>query len=124
MREVPFRDLYLPFGVAVITLTAILTFDVLLKPFKKQLNPNLSQAELWQRYRWSIDPSQRREAALLLVSKSKGSFSRHKRLLIGQGWGTDPMAAIAIKLQAQTFEKLGNPIKAKKSWENLLMKFQ
>jgi len=63
------------------------------------LTPNASKAKLWKFYRWFIDPHQRRDAALLLVAKSKESLLRRQRLLEGQGWGEHPSAGVELKLQ-------------------------
>ena len=41
----------------------------LLKRQHQRLTPEVSQASLWQHYRWAIDPQTRREAALLMVAR-------------------------------------------------------
>ena len=119
----PFRGFPLLGGTALLSLAASLAGQALLKPQLKRLTPRMSQTELWQAYRWSIDPQQRRDASLLLVSKTKGSTLRHQRLLAGQGWGNSPLAAVALKLQAQTAERLGEKSKANHLWQSLLKRF-
>ena len=62
----PLRGFPLLGGTALLSLAAILAGQELLRAQLKQLTPKISQTELWRVYRWSIDPQQRREAALLL----------------------------------------------------------
>ena len=88
-----------------------------------QITPQLSSAELWQHYRWSGDPQQRREAALLLASRSSASPDRRWRLLGGQGWGPDPLAAVALKQQALTARALGLKVQEQELWLALLQRF-
>ncbi|QNJ18662.1 soluble lytic murein transglycosylase [Synechococcus sp. A18-25c] len=88
-----------------------------------QITPQLSSAELWQHYRWSGDPQQRREAALLLASRSSASPDRRWRLLGGQGWGPDPLAAVALKQQALTARALGLEVQEQELWLALLQRF-
>ncbi len=89
----------------------------------KLINPNLSESQLWSYYRWSVDPNLRRKASLLLVAKSEKSFFRRRRLLKSQGWGRSPLAAVAIKLQAQTESSLGESAKSDRFWKELLRRF-
>ncbi len=114
---------YLLFGTSAFTLAVILGSQTLLKSFRVNLTPLIPESKLWSFYRWSIDPSIRREAALLLVAKSKDSPLRVKALLQGQGWGKDQLAGISLKLQAQTFESLGKTLEANNIWKSLLRKF-
>ncbi len=88
-----------------------------------QITPQLSSAELWQHYRWSGDPQQRREAALLLASRSSASPDRRWRLLGGQGWGPDPLAAVALKQQALTARALRLEEQEQELWLALLQRF-
>jgi soluble lytic murein transglycosylase len=48
---------------------------------------------------------------------------RQRDWLRNQGWGRDPLAAVALKLQAQAAEKLGDNAGAKGLWRNLLDRF-
>ncbi len=110
-------------GICLISLTTIFCGRFFLEISERKINPNISESELWKYYRWSIDPNLRRKASLTLVAKSKGSFRRRKRLLQAQGWGNSPLAAVVIKLQAQTHSSLGQVNAAKNSWKNLLNRF-
>jgi soluble lytic murein transglycosylase len=87
------------------------------------LTPSLSSADLWTRYRWSINPSERREAALSLAARSADSAERSQRLLANQGWGNDPIAAVTLKQQALIAAKLGQPSEEQKRWQDLLQRF-
>ena len=78
----------------------------------------LSQAQLWQNYRWSIDPQTRREAALLMVARDESS-----ELLNGQGWGSDPIAAVVLERKALNAAALGKTAMAKHTWQQLLDRF-
>ncbi len=95
----------------------------LLRHLQKELNPTFSKERLWKVYRFSLDPIQRREAALLLTSKSPYSLLRRSRLLKAQGWGNSYSAALALKLQASTAEKLGASTEANLLWKALLKRF-
>ena len=87
------------------------------------LTPSLSNADLWTHYRWSINPKERREAALLLAARSADSAERSQRLLAHQGWGNDPIAAVTLKQQALTAAKLGQQTEEQKRWQDLLQRF-
>ena len=78
--------------------------QLLLNKQHQRLTPEVSQARLWQLYRWSIDPQTRREAALLMLARD-GS----PQLLHGQGWGRDPMAAVVLERAALTAAAQGKP---------------
>ena len=82
------------------------------------LTPELSQAQLWQHYRWSIDPQVRRDAALLMLARD-GSVE----LLNGQGWGQDPIAAVVLERAALTADAQGKSSVAQQSWRQLLKRF-
>ena len=82
------------------------------------LTPVLSQAQLWQNYRWSIDPQTRREAALLMVARDESS-----ELLNGQGWGSDPIAAVVLERKALNAAAQGKTALAKQTWQQLLDRF-
>jgi soluble lytic murein transglycosylase len=44
-------------------------------------------------------------------------------LLAHQGWGNDPIAAVALKHQALNAAKLGQPLDEQKRWQDLLQRF-
>ena len=90
----------------------------LLKRQHQPLTPELSQGQLWQHYRWSIDPQTRREAALLMVARD-GS----PELLHGQGWGRDPIAAVVLERAALTAAAQGASSLATNTWQLLLDRF-
>ena len=79
--------------------------QLLLKRQHQRLTPEVSQASLWQHYRWAIDPQTRREAALLMVARDGAP-----QLLHGQGWGRDPMAAVVLERAALTAAAHGQAI--------------
>ena len=117
------RGLLLLGGTSLFAVLAIIGGRQLLRREQIQLTPQLSSAELWQHYRWSREPQQRREAALLLASRSSASPNRRWRLLSGQGWGPDPLAAIALKQQALTAGALGRKAEEQELWLALLQRF-
>ena len=117
------RGLLLLGGTSLFAVLAILGGRELLRREQIQLTPQLGSAELWQHYRWSREPKQRREAALLLASRSSASPNRRWRLLSGQGWGPDPLAAIALKQQALTAGALGLEAEERELWLALLERF-
>ena len=117
------RGLLLLGGTSLFAVLAIIGGRQLLRREQIQLTPQLSSAELWQHYRWSREPQQRREAALLLASRSSASPNRRWRLLSGQGWGPDPLAAIALKQQALTAGALGLEAEERELWLALLERF-
>ncbi|MFM7264622.1 MAG: hypothetical protein ACKOZW_03320, partial [Cyanobium sp.] len=69
------------------------------------LTPLSPTPTLEQVRRWSPDPERRREASLLLASRLEGQNENDPadelRLLRGQGWGRDDLAALVLKRQAQ-----------------------
>ena len=97
--------------------------QALLYRLQSPLTPLLSNASLWRHYRWSINPSDRREAALLLTARSPNSAQRSERLLANQGWGDDPLAAVILKSQALTASRLGNVAEEQQLWQQLLKRF-
>ena len=113
MNSVYGRGLTLLFGTALFSFAVIFSGHALLKQGKGKVNPNISEDNLWKLYRWSIDPHQRREAAILLSVKSKGSAFRQRRLLAGLGWGSSPLAGVALKLQGETYKQLGQKDEAR-----------
>ncbi len=117
------RGLLLLVGTPLFTVALLLGGQTVLRRLHTPLTPSLSSADLWTRYRWSINPHERREAALLLAARSAGSAERSKRLLANQGWGNDPIAAITLKQQALNAAKLGQPAEEQKRWQDLLQRF-
>ena len=82
------------------------------------LTPDRSAAQLWTTYRWAIDPQQRREAALLMAAQT-GSYD----VLQSQAWGTSPLGAVALELEAETATRRGDQSHARKLWYDLLKRF-
>jgi len=109
-------------GTALASLALILAGQVLRQSLQQPITPELSPAALWQRYRWSTDPAQRREAALLLSSSIQAPLTR-QRLLTGQGWGTEPLASVALQQQAETSAQLGRQERSDALWRDLLHRF-
>ncbi len=109
--------------LSTLTIISIAGGQVLVRSLQPKLDPNFSNLQLWKTFRWSVDPSLRRQAALLLVGKSKESPGRQQRLLAGQGWGQAPLSAVALKFQAQTAQKMGASSQAKDYWIDLIRKF-
>lgn len=96
------------------------------------LTPNLGSGSLERIWRLDPDPQRRREAALLLAGRSGGggssqrdaaSLGAERRLLRGQGWGGDPLAALVLKREAQAAERLGDDVVAGNRWRELLRRF-
>ena len=82
------------------------------------LTPDRSAAQLWTTYRWAIDPQQRREAALLMAAQTD-SFDA----LQSQAWGTNPLGAVALELEAETATRRGDQGHARELWHDLLARF-
>ena len=110
-------------GTTLLTVLAILGGRAMLRSQHSPITPLLSDTQLWKHYRWSANPEQRREAALMLGSRSSDSPQRSRRLLIGQGWGPAPMAAIALKQQALAASSLGLEEEERQHWSDLLRRF-
>lgn len=70
--------------------------------------------------RWALNPSRRREAALLRAGLSKADPRQQLQLLRAQGWGTAPIAAVALKQQGLALAALGRPEQAEALWQQLL----
>ena len=117
------RGLLLLAGTPLLTVALVLGGQTVLRRLHTPLTPSLSSADLWTRYRWSINPSERREAALSLAARSADSAERSQRLLANQGWGNDPIAAVTLKQQALIAAKLGQPSEEQKRWQDLLQRF-
>jgi len=71
----------------------------------------------------SLDPQRRREASLLLLARQEPNPARARRLLLGQGWGRDPLAALALKGDALAATALGDAPAAQQLWRQLLRRF-
>ena len=117
------RGLLLLAGTPLLTVALVLGGQTVMRRLHTSLTPSLSSTDLWTHYRWSINPNERREAALLLAARSTDSAERSQRLLANQGWGKDPLAAVTLKQQALNAAKLGHPSEEKKLWQGLLQRF-
>ena len=117
------RGLLLLAGTPLLTAALVLGGQSVLRRLHTPLTPSLSNTDLWARYRWSINPSERREAALLLAARSADSAERSHRLLANQGWGNDPLAAVTLKQQALSAAKVGRAAEAQERWQDLLQRF-
>lgn len=85
--------------------------------------PNTPTRQLTLLLRWAPDPALRREASLLLAARADDAPLRQHRLLRGQGWGPDPLAALVLKREAQALTALGDPRAAEQHWRQLLQRF-
>jgi soluble lytic murein transglycosylase len=85
--------------------------------------PDTATAALERTRQWDLDPERRREASLLLTARAAAAPARQRQLLQGQGWGRDPLAAVALKLDALADGKLGQPLLATARWRELLSRF-
>ena len=86
-------------------------------------DPSMATDQLEQLLRWSPDPTLRREAALLLAARATGDPQRQRQLLAGQGWGSDPLAALVLKRQALAQQDLGRQETARELWQDLQRRF-
>ena len=88
------------------------------------LTPATPPATLRLVHRWSFDAGRRREAALLLDARSGAADAgERRRLLRGQGWGSDPLAAVVLKLDARAAGRLGLEPESRRIWGDLLRRF-
>ncbi|QNI52984.1 soluble lytic murein transglycosylase [Synechococcus sp. BIOS-E4-1] len=110
-------------GTTLLTVLAILGGRAMLRSQHSPITPKWSDAQLWRHYRWSANPEQRREAALMLGSRSSDSPQRRRHLLTGQGWGPAPLAAVALKQQALAAKSLGRNQEERQHWRDLLRRF-
>jgi len=92
---------------------------------RSPLTPATPTRTLQLVHRWSPDAGRRREAALLLVARTTqgGDAAERRRLLQGQGWGTDPLAALVLKLDARAAGALGLEKESGRIWGDLLRRF-
>ena len=117
------RGLLLLGGTTLLAVLAILGGRTLVRRHHITLTPRLNDGQLWRHYRWSADPEPRREAALMLVGRGPDSAQRNRHLLTGQGWGPEPLAAVALKQQALTAKALGLRDESEQHWRELLIRF-
>jgi soluble lytic murein transglycosylase len=88
------------------------------------LTPATPSSQLERLRRWAPDPGLRREANLLLAQRFPGDARLQRTLLGGLGWGTDPVAAVALKNAALNAAALGEDNRALQLWETLLQRFR
>ena len=105
------------------SLLAVVLGQQQLHQHRSRLDPTATDAELWRSYRRSLDPEQRREAALLMTGRSAGDVNRRHRLLQGQGWGSAPLAAVSLAMAAETAEQLGATQQSVQLWRDLIRRF-
>ncbi len=105
------------------SLLAVVLGQQQLLQHRSRLDPTATDAELWRFYRRSLDPEQRREAALLMTGRSAGDVNRRHRLLQGQGWGSAPLAAVSLAMAAETAEQLGATQQSVQLWRDLIRRF-
>lgn len=86
-------------------------------------SPDLSTPALVRLSRWAPDPALRREASLLLLGRVPAQPQRQAELMRHQGWGADPLAAVALKHAALAAEALGRPGQVNRLWTQLLRRF-
>ena len=86
-------------------------------------NPDTPRQVLEVIRRLAPDPTARREASLLLASENENDPAAQQRLLRGQGWGADPLAAVVLKRQALAAASLGQSAQAQALWQQLLIRF-
>jgi soluble lytic murein transglycosylase len=71
----------------------------------------------------SPDPALRRETSLLLASREPTGSAKQRQWLWGQGWGRDPLAALALKRAAEAAEASGHANQALDLWQSLEERF-
>ena len=87
-------------------------------------DPNTPTPTLERLRRFSPDPERRREASLLLLPRqAKGDLASERRLLRGQGWGSDELAALVLKRDALAADALGDQAVAQQRWQQLVRRF-
>ena len=86
-------------------------------------NPDTPRQVLEVIRRLAPDPAARREASLLLAGENDNDPAAQQRLLKGQAWGPDPLAAMVLKRQALAAASLGESAQAKDLWQQLLIRF-
>ena len=87
-------------------------------------DPNTPTPTLERLRRFSPDPERRRETSLLLLPRlEKGDLAGERRLLSGQGWGGNELAALVLKRDALATEALGDQAAAQQNWQLLVRRF-
>ena len=119
----PAQGLRLLLGTCLGTALALLAGRALVLQLTPTLTPDtpLSSLRTWRLL--SADPVLRREASLLLASREPTGSARQRQGLWGQGWGRDPLAALALKRAAQAVEAAGQPDQALTLWQSLWQRF-
>ena len=117
------------FGPLLIGLTCLASGAVLaagrdvLVRLAPPLTPASTAAQLERSRHWSVDPQRRRDAALLLSARDRTTALQRTRLLHGQAWGPDPLAAVTLKQAALAAEASGHAGEAESLWRQLLQRF-
>ncbi|MCX5936620.1 MAG: hypothetical protein NTW02_00050, partial [Cyanobium sp. LacPavin_0920_WC12_MAG_62_9] len=91
---------------------AVLASGQALLELRPKPNPDTSRQVLEAIRRLAPDPIARREASLLLASENENDPAAQQRLLKGQAWGPDPLAAVVLKRQALAAASLGESAQA------------
>ena len=119
----PAQGLRLLLATCLGTALALLAGRALVLQLTPTLTPDtpLSSLRTWRLL--SADPVLRREASLLLASREPTGSARQRQGLWGQGWGRDPLAALALKRAAQAAEAAGQPDQALTLWQSLWQRF-
>jgi soluble lytic murein transglycosylase len=105
------------------TALALLAGRALVLQLTPTLTPDTPAASLRAWRLLSPDPVLRREASLLLASREPSGSVRQRQGLRGQGWGLDPIAALALKRAAQAAEAAGQADQALDLWRSLWQRF-
>lgn len=117
------QGLRLLLGTCLGTALALLAGRALVLQLTPTLTPDTPAASLRAWRLLSPDPVLRREASLLLASREPSGSARQRQGLRGQGWGLDPIAALALKRAAQAAEAAGQADQALDLWQSLWQRF-
>lgn len=117
------QGLGLLLGTCLGTALALLAGRALVLQLTPTLTPDTPAASLRAWRLLSPDPVLRREASLLLASREPSGSARQRQGLWGQGWGRDPIAALALKGAAQAAEAAGQVDQALDLWQSLWQRF-
>ena len=117
------QGLRLLLGTCLGTALALLAGRALLVQLTPVFTPDtpVSRLRAWRLL--SPDPALRREASLLLASREPTGSAKQRQWLWGQGWGRDPLAALALKRAAQAAEASGHANQALDLWQSLEERF-